>query len=119
MAYFAKTPIQHGLDSGDVVTLQVGDELTEEHGFSQNDIDTLLASDSIEEGDEYSGERPVGPMERVTTAHGVEGQTLPSGAPETPQEAAEADAVATEPSLEEDTDAEGVDERTEDTENRE
>lgn len=108
MTYYAKTQIQHGLDNGDVVTLQAGDEVTDEHGFSQADIDTLLASDSLEEGDEYSGERPGGPLERQTVATGVGGETLPSGAPEsveedepeTQQEAAEADAVATEPSVE-------------------
>lgn len=85
MAYYAKTRVQHGLDDGTVVTLEPGDEITEEHGFTQADIDQLLATDAIEEhdGSEWSGDRPVGPMERVTVAEGVQGANLPSGAPET------------------------------------
>jgi len=82
MAYFAKTQIQHGLDDGTAVTIQPGDEITAEHGLNDNDIATLLASDSIEESDEFSGETPVGPLQRVTVAEGVEGSSLPSGAPE-------------------------------------
>jgi len=74
MAYFAKTQIQHGLDDGTAVTIQPGDEITAEHGLSDNDIATLLASDSIEESDEFSGEAPVGPLQRVTVAEGVESQ---------------------------------------------
>jgi len=86
VAYYAKTQVQHGLEDGRVVTLQPGDELTDEHGFTATDIEGLLAVDAIEEGDEYSGETPRGPLQRRTVATGVEGPGLPDGTPEQPQE---------------------------------
>lgn len=52
MTYIAKNPIQHGLADGTAVTLQPGDELTEEHNFTDSDIDQLLEVGAIEEASE-------------------------------------------------------------------
>jgi hypothetical protein len=65
VAYFAKNAVSHGLADGNTKVYEVGDRL-DEADFSQADLDTLLANDAIEQhdGDEWSGDRPVGPLER-------------------------------------------------------
>jgi len=86
MAYFAKTRVQYGYDDGTSVTLEPGDEITTEHGLKQSDLDTLLASDSIEEhdGGEWSGERPVGPLEQTAKDPSAAGTVDDVNLPEEP-----------------------------------
>jgi hypothetical protein len=95
MRYFAKTKISYGHGDGTSTEFQPGDEIVmegDEHsGLSQSELDQLLAQGSVEETDqeEWSGERPGGPLDVVTNAEGVQGTTLPDGRPATPETVAD------------------------------
>lgn len=65
MTYVAINPIQHGLEDGSAVTLQPGDELTED--FTESDIAQLLEAGAIEEAEQAESDEDSDADEQVQT----------------------------------------------------